>query len=163
MPPLQLGMHPICSASHPGPQSLSQNFYQPCTAGAAFLSRIKLPKVCRQHLMHHSSPQRKGQRRSGQLSITSGSVIIGHLQEAPRDSDHQTPTCRSTKTDCILPGKTGIYHLGKTGTARCINQTPGAPVPTQSNDKCGFYNYFSQLLTGLPTVLMNHRLAAIVC
>ena len=34
--------------------------------------------------------------------------------------------------------------------------------PLQSNDDCGFYNYFWQLLTGLPTVLMNHRLATIV-
>ena len=81
-PPLQLGMHPICSASNPGPQSLSQNFYQPC-AGAAFLSRIKLPKVCRQHLMHHSSPPKK---RSKKKRSAVNYFWIGHHRSFARST-----------------------------------------------------------------------------
>ena len=116
VPPLQLRMHPICSASNPGPQSLKGPTFTNLVPEQLSCLTIKLPKVWGQHPMHHV--QRRGGRRVGQEAITCGSVIIGHLQEAPRVSDHQTPACRSTQTKCILPRNWDS--------------------PVQSNDKCAF-------------------------
>ena len=79
MYPLQLGMHPICSPSNPGPQSLLGTFTNPPScAGAAFLRQIKLPKVWGQHPMHHS-PSKEGAEEgsvSWQLLVDRSSSVI---------------------------------------------------------------------------------------
>ena len=124
--PLQLGMHPICSASNLGPQSLRASFTNPPScAGAAFLCPIKLPKVWGQHPMHHSASKEGGEEGSvsWQLLVDrSASVICKKHQEfliiRPRLVDQ--------------PKASAFYQeLGH--LVRC---------PLQSNDDCGFYNYF---------------------
>ena len=102
--PLAVGHAPNMFPEQPGASITPGNFYQPTKlCRSSFLAANQTAKSLGAASYAPLALQRRGGRRVGQLAITGGSVIIGHLQEAPRVSDHQTPTCRSTKTGCILP------------------------------------------------------------
>ena len=161
-PPLAVGHAPNMFCQPPGASITQANFYQPC-AEAAFLSRIKLPKVWGQHLMHHSSPPKKRPKKKWSAV---NYFWIGHHRSFARSTKRfwsSDPDLSINQNQVHFTRKNWDLPFRKKWDSPVHQPNPGGPQPTQSNDKCGFYNYFSQLLTGLPTVLMNHRLAAIVC
>ena len=104
MCPLAVGHASNMFGEQPGASITQGKFYQPTKlCRSSFLVPNQTAKSLGAASYAPLSLQRRGGRRFGQLAITCGSVSIGHLQEAPRVSDHQTPTCRSTKSECILP------------------------------------------------------------